>query len=112
MPLISARRLEGHKGAPDRIMIMHLKRSHVFEWVRAALASAFGLQGSHLPPVIFQEEVDSVWDQIGGLLFKSRSLVSLFSVCDDKSFPDGDAAIIQVHDLKASQRPDGSVSRK
>eukprot|EP00890_Picochlorum_soloecismus_P004048 jgi/Picsp_1/4644/NSC_02014-R1_uncharacterized glycosyltransferase aer61-like isoform 1 len=65
LPLISARRLEGQKTAPDRIMIMHLKRSHVFEWVRAALASAFGLQGLHLPPLIFQEEVYSVWDQIG-----------------------------------------------
>jgi len=44
--------------------VFFLKRSHVFEWVRAALAAALGVPaGGHLPPLIFQQEAGSVWDQ-------------------------------------------------
>lgn len=44
---------------------MHLKRAHIFEWVRGAFAAAFGLNEGNLPPLIFQRETDSVWKQIG-----------------------------------------------
>lgn len=67
MPLVSALREEpSFKSPPDRVIIFHLKRSHVFEWVRAGLAAALGVRPiSSLPPLIFQEEVSSVWNQIG-----------------------------------------------
>jgi hypothetical protein len=48
------------------VLLLQLKRTHVFEWVRAVLAAALGLLpgGHHLPPIYFQQEVNSVWDQI------------------------------------------------
>lgn len=74
LPLTSARRLEGlDVKPPGMVLLMHLKRVFVFEWVRAALGAAFG-RGSDLDgvvsgtlpfPVIFQAETSSVWSQIG-----------------------------------------------
>lgn len=87
LPMMSARRLEGFTAPPAMVVIMHLKRSFVFEWVRAALGAALGgISGVRsgenavsaarqekarrwLPfPIIFQEETQSVWDQIGTTL--------------------------------------------
>ena len=66
LPMMSARRIEGRLQSPQAVIIMHLKRSFIFEWVRAALGAAFGVKkGTHLPPIIFQEETASYWDQIG-----------------------------------------------
>ena len=74
LPLTSARRLEGLDGKPPAmVVVMHLKRVFVFEWVRAALGAAFGggsVVGGRarrsLPfPLIFQAETSSVWNQIG-----------------------------------------------
>ena len=66
-PLVSALRLDpGFGSPPDRVLLLQLKRAHAFEWVRAVLAAALGLLpgGRHLPPIYFQQEVNSVWDQI------------------------------------------------
>ncbi|WPT11880.1 hypothetical protein PSENEW3n2_00005380 [Picochlorum sp. SENEW3] len=66
LPMMSARRIAGRLQSPCAVIIMHMKRSFIFEWVRAALGAAFGLKkGTHLPPIIFQEEVGSYWNQIG-----------------------------------------------
>lgn len=74
LPLTSARRLEGlDVKPPGTVLVMHLKRVFVFEWVRAALGAAFGAgpdlawrRQRALPfPVIFQAETSSVWSQIG-----------------------------------------------
>ncbi len=82
LPVMSARRLEGLDGSPPAmVLVMHLKRVFVFEWVRAAFGAAFGRGGATtaattataaarptmtLPfPLVFQEETASVWDQKG-----------------------------------------------
>lgn len=65
MPLVSINRMENIK-IPARMIVLHLKRFHIFEWVRAAIGSALGvIQESYLPPVILQEEVGSVEQQFG-----------------------------------------------
>jgi Glycosyltransferase 61 len=92
MPLVSAFREEQEQKEqstmsfpPDRILVLHLKRTHLFEWVRAVLAAAVNTNSENnkskdnnntsssigrnnkteLPPVYLQEEVNSMWDQIG-----------------------------------------------
>jgi len=72
LPVMSARRLEELDGSPPAmVLVMHLKRVFVFEWVRAAFGAAFGRGGATttmmtLPfPLVFQEETASVWDQKG-----------------------------------------------
>lgn len=65
LPLMSMRRIEGFFKSPDTILLMHLKRSFVFEWVRAALGAALGVdRKGTLSPIIFQEETRAVWSQI------------------------------------------------
>lgn len=65
LPMMSIRRIQGLFRPPQGILLMHLKRSFVFEWVRAALGATFGIGGEgQLPPIIFQEETSSVWSQI------------------------------------------------
>lgn len=64
LPTLSVLREEGM--APDRVVILHLKRTHVGEWVRAALAASLNTPpGGALPPVYFQEETPSMFRQIG-----------------------------------------------
>jgi hypothetical protein len=68
LPLVSALR-EERKFSLHRVLILHLKRVHVFEWVRAALAAALDVApGTNLPPIFMQREVDSVHQQIGKLI--------------------------------------------
>lgn len=43
--------------------MLHLKRLHFMEWVRAMMAVTLGAEG-HLPPMAFQRETDSVWEQL------------------------------------------------
>lgn len=53
----------------DRIMLLNLKRTHIFPWVRCAIAAAVGVTpGGSLPPLLFQQETESIYDQIGSLL--------------------------------------------
>ena len=65
LPMMSMRRIEGFVKPPGTILLMHLKRSFVFEWVRAAFGAAFGIdRQGNLPPILFQEETNAVWSQI------------------------------------------------
>ncbi len=70
---------------PDQILVLHLKRTHLIAWVRAVLAAAVNTYSSSsndnnsggnkstraalslkkLPPVYLQQEINSMWDQIG-----------------------------------------------
>jgi hypothetical protein len=64
LPTVSVLREESAR--PDRIVILHLKRTHVGEWVRTALAATLNIPpGSPLPPIYFQEETPSMFRQIG-----------------------------------------------
>jgi protein O-GlcNAc transferase len=80
MPLVSALREEEQQQQStmsfpaDRILVLHLKRTHLIEWVRAVLAAAINTniknnkdigQSDKLPPIYLQKEVSSMWDQIG-----------------------------------------------
>ena len=54
---------------PQQFVLLHLKRAHLMEWVRAVIAATLGIgRGQDLPPIIMQEETDSIWTQIRGLL--------------------------------------------
>lgn len=65
-PLFSILRLEPtFARPPSQFVLLHLKRCHVLEWVRAVLATALGVGPSQdLPPIMWQQEVPSVWKQI------------------------------------------------
>eukprot|EP01026_Neomeris_dumetosa_P004514 TRINITY_DN1120_c0_g1_i7.p1 TRINITY_DN1120_c0_g1~~TRINITY_DN1120_c0_g1_i7.p1 ORF type:complete len:345 (-),score=39.36 TRINITY_DN1120_c0_g1_i7:207-1241(-) len=50
---------------PQQVVLLHLKRWHLMEWVRAVVAVALGVQKtSHLPPILLQEEQDGLWAQL------------------------------------------------
>ncbi len=49
----------------DQFILLHLKRAHVLEWVRAMVAVTLGVELSQeLPPIYIQEETDNAWTQI------------------------------------------------
>ena len=46
-------------------MLLHLKRVHLMEWARAVMSVALGVKAHEdLPPMLMQQETDSVWTQI------------------------------------------------
>jgi hypothetical protein len=48
----------------------HSQQVHLLEWARAVIATTLGVLPSRaLPPLMMQQEVDSVWDQICTSLF-------------------------------------------
>ena len=65
-PLFSMLRLErAFARPPTQFVLLHLKRAHLMEWARAVLATALGVGPAQaLPPIMWQQEVDSVWKQI------------------------------------------------
>lgn len=65
-PLFSILRLEpSFARPPSQFVLLHLKRTHMLEWVRSVLATALGVgPGQNLPPIMWQQEVNSVWKQI------------------------------------------------
>eukprot|EP00798_Chlamydomonas_sp_ICE-L_P009430 gene9430-4060_t len=66
-PLYSTlKRAEGDFKRPcDQFLLLHLKRSHVLEWVRAMIAVTLGVTAEQdLPPLYFQEETDNAYSQI------------------------------------------------
>lgn len=65
-PLFSILRLEPSFARPaTQFVLLHLKKTHLMEWVRALLAVALGVApGQDLPPIMLHQEVDSVWKQI------------------------------------------------
>lgn len=55
----------GFKRPCDQMVLLHLKRTHLMEWVRAVMSVALGV-GAHqdLPPILLQQETDHVWQQL------------------------------------------------
>lgn len=52
----------------DQVVLLHLKRGHLMEWVRAVMAVALGM-GPHqqLPSILLQQETDHPWKQLSEL---------------------------------------------
>ena len=69
-PLFSILRKErGFASTPSQFVLLHLKRRHLMEWVRAIVATTLSIpRHQALPPVLLQEESDSIWDQPGAPL--------------------------------------------
>lgn len=65
-PLFSILRLEpAFKRPATQFMLLHLKRVHLMEWARAVMSVALGVKvHEDLPPMLMQQESDSVWTQI------------------------------------------------
>ena len=65
-PLYSIlRQNEGGFARPAaQVVMLHLKRVHLMEWVRAVMAVALGAAaGEPLPPLVMQREQDDLWSQ-------------------------------------------------
>lgn len=46
------------------IVLLHLKRWHLMEWVRAVMATTFAVRANEpLPPILLQQEVDIIFEQ-------------------------------------------------
>lgn len=65
-PLFSILRQEpAFRRPPTQFMLLHLKRVHLMEWARAVMSVALGVKAHEdLPPMMMQQETDSVWTQI------------------------------------------------
>jgi hypothetical protein len=65
-PLFSVLRLEpSFARPPSQMLLLHLKKTHLMEWVRSVLAVTLGVPPNQdLPPMMLHQEVDSVWKQI------------------------------------------------
>eukprot|EP00878_Enallax_costatus_P029496 GHUV01031987.1.p1 GENE.GHUV01031987.1~~GHUV01031987.1.p1 ORF type:complete len:403 (+),score=78.28 GHUV01031987.1:1173-2381(+) len=49
----------------DQMVLLHLKRTHLMEWVRAVVAVALGVRTHQdLPPILLQDETDNAWQQL------------------------------------------------
>jgi protein O-GlcNAc transferase len=49
----------------DQMVLLHLKRTHLMEWVRAVMAVALGVEAhQELPPILLQEETGHIWQQL------------------------------------------------
>jgi hypothetical protein len=50
---------------PDvNVVLLHLKRRHLMEWVRAVMATTLAVKPNDpLPPILLQQETDSVYKQ-------------------------------------------------
>jgi hypothetical protein len=69
-PLYSIlRQNEGGFARPAaQVVMLHLKRVHLMEWVRAVMAVALGAAaGEPLPPLVMQREQDDLWSQPSAL---------------------------------------------
>jgi len=66
-PLFSILRQERRFARPPtQFVMLHLKRSHMMEWVRATLATALGVGPKRdLPPIMWQQEQDHITKQLG-----------------------------------------------
>lgn len=74
-PLFSILRLEPHFAKPpQQFILLHLKRHHLMDWVRAVISVTLGVKPKHdLPPMIMQQETNSVWTQIPSPLENFRT---------------------------------------
>ena len=85
-PLFSILKQEpAFKRPPKQFMLLHLKRVHLMEWARAVMSVALGVKvHEKLPPMLMQQETNSVWTQIRELknssISKTESLVLTVSM--------------------------------
>ena len=65
-PLFSIlRREHNFSTSPATFVLLHLKRVHLMEWVRAVVATTLSLAPhAPLPPLLLQSETDTVWQQV------------------------------------------------
>jgi hypothetical protein len=64
-PLYSILKKTDIKLPCDQLVLLHLKRCHFMEWVRAMMSVTIGVKGNEdLPPVLLQEETESIYNQI------------------------------------------------
>lgn len=65
-PLFSILRREpDFQTPPSTFVLLHLKRIHLMEWVRAVVGTTLAIDAdSPLPPILLQNEADSVWSQV------------------------------------------------
>jgi protein O-GlcNAc transferase len=76
-PLFSVLKKVDFKRPCDQFVLLHLKRTHLMEWVRAVLAVALGVPAKQaLPTIVLQEETDNPFQQIGENLHPSLALHS------------------------------------
>lgn len=65
-PLYSILKASDLKPPDVNVVLLHLKRRHLMEWVRAVMATTLGVQrGGALPPILLQEETDTATEQPG-----------------------------------------------
>lgn len=66
-PLYSILRTEpGFERPAAQFVLLHLKRSHLMEWVRAVIAVTLGVAPrSSLPPIVMQRETPDIMLQTG-----------------------------------------------
>lgn len=64
-PLFSVLK-ESQFDSPDvNIVLLHLKRTHLMEWVRSVMATTLGVQpGNSLPPIWMQDETGNSFSQL------------------------------------------------
>ncbi|KAK9813868.1 hypothetical protein WJX73_002532 [Symbiochloris irregularis] len=69
-PLFSIlRRERDFASTPDTFVLLHLKRLHLMQWVRAVVATTLSLAPQRpLPPLLMQTETDSIWKQVPQVL--------------------------------------------
>jgi protein O-GlcNAc transferase len=86
----------GFRRPADQMVLLHLKRGHLMEWVRAVMSVALGV-GAHqdLPPILLQQETDHPWQQLSkwevgggvggeeeaGIVWYMRAFLSGHSCC-------------------------------
>jgi protein O-GlcNAc transferase len=64
-PLFSVLKGAGFARPCDRMVLLHLQRTHLMEWVRAVMAVALGVGPRQpLPPILLQQATDHPWQQL------------------------------------------------
>lgn len=64
-PLFSILKRSSFSSPATNFVLLHLKRSHLMEWVRSVMAATLGVPpGGPLPPIILQEETDNIFAQL------------------------------------------------
>ena len=82
-PLFSVLKKVDFKRPCDQFVLLHLKRTHLMEWVRAVLAVALGVPAKQpLPRVVLQEETDNAFQQLGEGSYPCMNAWS-GSICSD-----------------------------
>ena len=82
-PLYSIlRESPGFAKPPAQFVLLHLKRSHLMEWVRAVIAVTLGVAPhAPLPPVIMQQEQPNILLQTGEPLHRVVSHFACIQAC-------------------------------